>query len=185
MNGVTPLPARDRVIIALLGFFIVVAVVLELPWLLYSGDLPAWAARSPAGALFRIYGDADRAYYDAVTPLSLCLEGINVFFTQALNAWLIFAIVRRRAYRHALQLTVASYLSYSVILYFLHMQVGGFAEMRYRALSTYLLFYGVNAPWLLAHLYMLYDSVAAVTQRFRGDEPEAADAPAGTPELAE
>ncbi len=165
-----PSPARltvaDKIALFFLGFFLLVAFTAELYWLLFHASLPARAPHSFLANLFRIYGDADRAYYDAVTSFSLCLEGINVFFTQILNVWLIVAILKRRPERYALQLTISSYLSYSVVLYFLHMQVAGFAEMNGVSLRTLLLFYGINMPWLAGHLYMMWDAAAAITRRF-------------------
>jgi hypothetical protein len=166
------LPARDKAIIGMLVFFLTIAFTLELYWLVYSSELVARASQDFMARLFQIYGAADRAYFDAVTPFALSLEGINVFFTQGLNVWLIVAIVRRRYYRHALQLTVASYLSYSVILYFVHMHVGGYREMVARTPANYAIFFGANLPWLLGHLYMVWDSIRAILVKFR-DDPKA------------
>ncbi len=161
-----PLGAPDYVALFFLFFFIVVAFTAELYWLLFHASLPARASTSFFGRLFQIYGDADRAYFDAVTSFSLCLEGINVFFTQLLNAWLIVAILRRRPERYALQLAISAYLSYSVVLYFLHMQVEGFSEMNGVNVRTLSMFYGINAPWLAGHLYMAWDAFRVIVRRF-------------------
>jgi hypothetical protein len=150
----------------LLGFFLAVSFTLELPWLLHVSQFHG-APTTFIAHVFDIYGDADRAYYEAPTPFTLCLEGINVWFTPILDVALMFAIVRRRPWRHALQLTLGSYLTYSVALYFLHAHVGGYADMRYHSAYTYALFYGVNLPWLLGHAWLAWDSFDAVTQRFR------------------
>jgi hypothetical protein len=160
------LPAGDRVVLGILGFFAVVAFSCELFWLVHARELPQLAPTRAMARLFRVYGDADRSYYDAVTPLSLALEGLNVCFTQALGVWLMLAIVRRRDYRHALQLALGAYLAYSVVLYFLRAHLSGYAEMRYRSGATFLLFYGVNLPWLVGPLYLICDSVRAIRRRF-------------------
>ena len=161
------MPWKDRISVALLGFFLVVALTVELYWLLHGPHLAALADTSFIANLFRVYGDCDRAYYDALTPLSLVLEGLNVYVTQLLNLVLIYAIWKRRPYRYALQLAISSYLSYSVVLYFLTAHVADYASMRYRSGWTYFLFYGVNLPWLAGHLYLAWDAFVAVTRRFQ------------------
>jgi hypothetical protein len=57
-----------------------------------------------------------------------------------LNVWLIWAIVKRRAYRHVLQLALGSYLSYSVILYWLAGHLSGYEGMRSRTAYAFILF---------------------------------------------
>ena len=148
-------------------FFLAIAFSFELYWITHARRLVELSTRDTLAHWFSFYGECDTAYYEKVSPLALTLEGINVYFTQLLNVWLIWAIVKRKAYRHALQLSVASYLSYSVILYFLETHVGGYSHMRSVSTYTYALFYGVNLPWLLGHLYMVYDSIVAVTRQFR------------------
>ena len=117
-----------------------------------------------ASALWAIYADADRLWI--VAPWSRAQEAINVFWTSGLNIWLIWAIATRRAYRHVLQLALGSYLSYSVILYWLAGHLSGYEGMRSRTAYAFILFYGTALPWLAAHLYMTYDSAVAITRRF-------------------
>jgi hypothetical protein len=165
----TALPLRDRIIVGLLGFYLTVAFTLELWWLLHSSsEMVALRDTNLLARLFDVYGACDRAYFEDRTPFAFSLEAINVYFTQALNVWLIYAIVKRKPYRYGLQLAVASYLSYSVVLYFLVNHVSGYAFARYRSPYTYFLLYGVNAPWLLGHLYMVWDALRAIRQRFGG-----------------
>ena len=151
----------------MLGFFLLVAFTLELWWLLHSpAERVAMKETSLFARLFSYYAPCDRAYFDLRSPFATCLEGINVYFTQLLNLWLIFAIMKRRPYRYPLQLIIGSYLSYSVILYFLVGHVSGYETMSYRSAYTYFLFYGVNAPWLLGHLYMMWDATRAIVRQF-------------------
>ena len=159
---------KDWAIIGLLGFFICMAYTLELYWVLFSGQLVARADTELLAFLFSIYGDGDSAYYDNVTAFTRGLETINIFLTQPLNAWLIFAILRHKAYRHALQLTLSSYLAYSVILYFWTAHLSGYVGMRTRNFYTFLIFYTPNLSWLLGSLYMAYDSAVTISQHFRG-----------------
>jgi hypothetical protein len=159
----------DRVILGLLVFFLTIAFSLELYWLEHHGELVELAPHELFARLFQIYGDADRCYYDRVSPTAIGLESINVYFTQALNLWLMWAIVARAHYRHVLQLVVGSYLSYSVILYFWAAHVTGYPDMRYHAPYTYFLFYAPNLPWLLGYGFMAWHSARALTARTRGD----------------
>jgi hypothetical protein len=95
------------------------------------------------------------------------LESINVFFSQVLNAWLLYAILKGRYYRHILQLIVSTYLAYSVALYFLVAAISGFACMREKTGFNYFLFFVPNLPWFLCYLYMAYDSAADIARRLR------------------
>jgi hypothetical protein len=161
-----PLTRADRVTIGLLGFFMVMAFTIELYFILHYRDV-----REQTGVFARayaIYGAGDQAYYgrgDLYVPLAL--ETINVFFTQGLNALLIWAIVKGRAYRHPLQLVVSAYLAYSVLLYFWIAHVSDYANMPVRGAWGYFIFYVPNLPWLLAHLWMGQQSFAAILRRFR------------------
>jgi len=171
-----PLPTRDKTIIGLLLFFIVVALTLELYYVVYAHELPARASSNWMAYLFSLYGVADSTYFDQVSSLSLSLEMINVFVTQPLNAWLIFAILKRRRYRHVLQLIVSSYLTYSVVLYFFQEQLSGFVHMRQKTPYGFFMFYAPNLPWLLGYAYMAYDSARALLGRRPERRAAAADA---------
>jgi hypothetical protein len=157
----------DRVTLGLLTFFLCIAFSLELYWLVFRDELVARAPTELFARLFQIYGDADRAYYDRISALAIGLEGINVYITQAVNLWLMFAIVARKHYRHVLQLLVGSYLSYSVILYFWCAHVTGYPDMRYQSAYTYFLFYAPNLPWLLGYAWMAWVSVRALNAHTR------------------
>jgi hypothetical protein len=164
---VTPLPRKDRLIIAMLVFFVVMAFTMELWWLLHADRLVALADTDWLAHLFRYYGEGDSAYFDRVTPFSRGLESINIFFTQWLNVWLIYAIVRRRPYRYALQLTVGSYLAYSVVLYFWVAHLSGYEGMREKNFFSAFIFVVPNLPWLLGYLYLACDSVRAINECFQ------------------
>ncbi len=150
--------ARDRITVALLGLFVLIAVTVELYFVLAHGQLPARAHANPFARMFQIYGAADRAYFDEVSPLALGLEGINVFVTQPLNLWLAWAIWRRRPYRWALQLAVGAYLTYSVVLYFVVAHLSGVPTSP-RAL---LLLYGANGPWLAGYAWLTWQAARAL-----------------------
>jgi hypothetical protein len=149
---------RDRVTIGLLLLFMLVATTLELYFLVHHRELVARAPTQLFARLFSIYGAADRGYYDAVSPLALALEGINVLVMQPLCALVVYAIVRRRAWRWPLQLAVASYLSMSVVLYFTIAAVSGYADMARHSATAFALLYGGNAPWLVGYGWMAVDA---------------------------
>lgn len=149
---------RDRVTIGLLLLFALVAATLELYFLVHHRELVARAPTQLFARLFSIYGVADRGYYDAVSPLALALEGINVLVMQPLCALVVYAIVRGRAWRWPLQLAVASYLSMSVVLYFTIAAVSGYADMAQHSGKAFALLYGGNAPWLVGYGWMAVDA---------------------------
>jgi hypothetical protein len=167
-----PVEGKDWAIIGMLGFFIAVAWTVELYWVMFYDEMVSRAQTEWLADLFRVYGDADSSYYDLPSAAAYPrgLESFNIFFTQPLNAWLIWAILARRHYRHLLQLILGAYVTYSVLLYFWTAYLCGFERMASpHSASTYLLFFGPNLPWLLGYLYMAYDSVRAINRRFRSE----------------
>lgn len=147
------------------------ASTLELYFLVAHDRLAAAAAHNPFAWLLAIYGPADRAYFDAPSPLALALEGFNVAVTQPLGALLAYAIVRRRPWRWPLQLGVGAYVTYSVLLYFLVAHVSGLAGMRDRRVATFAIFYGANLPWLAGYAWLAWDAARAIVARMRRSAP--------------
>lgn len=153
---------KDKGIVILLVFFLLVAFSMELYWIVYADTLVARSQTDWIAYLYSIYGEADRAYYDSVTPFTLGLETINVFVTQILNGWLIWAILRKTRYRYALQLTVGSYLTYSVILYFWVFHLAEYADMQVQSAYSFFILIAPNLPWLLGYLYLTWDAYRAI-----------------------
>lgn len=162
------LPARDKAIVGLLVFFLLVAFSLELYWIVHADALPARSGGDWIAYLYSIYGEADRAYYDAVTPFTLGLETLNVFVTQIVNLWLIWAILKEAPYRYPLQLAVGSYLTYSVVLYFWVFHLSGYADMRSQTPYTFFLLIAPNLPWLVGYGYLAWDAFRAIVAAERG-----------------
>lgn len=162
---------RDRFAIGLLVSFALVAVTLELYFLVFHRELVARAPTQLFARLFSIYGVADRGYYDHVSPLALGLEGINVFVMQPVCALLVYAILRGRAYRWPLQLAVGTYLCISVVLYWAVAVISGYAEMAEHSSKAFALFYVGNAPWLVGYGWLALDAGAAIARAF-GMTPE-------------
>jgi hypothetical protein len=160
---------KDRAIIAMLLFFSLFNVTLDLYYVINASRLPEMVATDSLAWLWSIYAEADRFWI--VTPWSWAQEAINVYVVTAVNLWLAWAIVKARPYRHALQLALGASLTYSVVLYFLAAHASGYAGMRERTVANFVLFYGITLPWLLGYLYMAWDSFAAITTRFSSTRP--------------
>ena len=162
---------RDRITVGLLGFFLLAAATIELYFLVFHADLPARTHTQLFARAFRLYSMADRAYYDPVSPLALAFEGLNVFLMQPLCVLLMYAIVRRRAYRWPLQLGIGAYLAVSVVLYYTVGVISGYDGMPVRTTNAYLLFYGANLPWMLTYGWLAFDAGAVIARAFAVDAP--------------
>jgi hypothetical protein len=163
------LSVKDKVTIGLIGFFILVAWTLEAYWLLHNNDMEAHNDIFQKG--LALYWPADRTYrvpgHDTAKSFTLALESVNVCVTQLLSIWLLFAIVRRRHYRHVLQLVLATYTWYGTFLYYYVAQISGFAIFEYRGTYPFVMFYVCNAPWFIGYAWMAYESVRAISARLR------------------
>jgi emopamil binding protein len=159
----------DRVIVGLLAFFTLFNLTMDLWYVLHARQLTVLVGQHWLADLWAFYSRADRFW--VVGDWSLAQEAFNVFVTTLVNGWLIWAIRRRAPYRHALQLTLGAYLSYSVVLYFLSAHVGGYPGMAERTVANLALFYGATLPWLIAHLYLAWDSARAISARFTSATP--------------
>lgn len=163
------LPTRDRVTVGFLLFFMAIAITLEAYWLLFHNAMEGRA--DLFARLIQLYWPADRTYrmpgYSVEKSFTLALESVNVVVSQALNAWLIFAILRRRPYRHVLQLTLSTYTAYGTLLYFYVAHLSGYAVVSKDGQYPLVLFYAANAPWILVYGWMASESIRAILRRFR------------------
>jgi hypothetical protein len=106
INASMQLDPRDKIVSCLIVFFTAVALTFELYWLIFNQvmenrtDLLARA--------FALYWHVDYTY--RVPGLSVAKS-----FTLALEG----VILKPQPFRHALQLTVAAYTLYDVLLYYL------------------------------------------------------------------
>jgi len=162
------LPPKDKVTLVLLAFFMSVALTLEAYWLLFHNSMEG---RTDIFArLLQIYWPADRTYripgYSVEKSFTLALESVNVA-SQALNVWLVFAILRRRYYRHPLQLALSACIGYGAFLYLYVAHLSGYAVFADRTFFSFSLFYLVNMPWLLGYGWMAGESIRAIARRFR------------------
>jgi hypothetical protein len=161
--------------VAMLASFTLFNLTLDLWYVVHARDLPGLVGRHWLADLWAFYARADRDWI--VGPWSFAQEALNVYVTTFVNLWLIVAIVRRAPHRHALQLTLGAYLSYSVALYFLAAHADGYPGMRERTLANLALFYGVTMPWLAGHAWLAWDSFRAIAARFAQAPPAAEIAP--------
>jgi hypothetical protein len=163
------LPARDKFIIGFLVFCMLVAP-LELYWIIFRAEV---AGRTDVMArLLSIYWPADRTYRDGILDnaqaFTLSLESVNACFSQFLNVALVWAILKRKQWRHSLQLTLSTYTFYGTFLYFYVAHLSGYTVMAQHTTGNFLLFYITNLPWFFGYAYMMYDSIVAINKRFRG-----------------
>lgn len=158
------LPARDRFIIGAMVFFVVMAYTIELYYVLFHGSV---RTRSDFFArAYQVYGIADQAYYGGwYVYVAVALEALNVFVSQFLNLWLIYAIVKRRSYRYVLQIILSSYLAYSVVLYFTISIVSGFEGMPQRTPFAFFLLVAPNLPWLMIYAWMTWDAARVLLRQ--------------------
>jgi hypothetical protein len=168
-RAVIPLSAKDRMVIVLLLVFTAIALTLELYWIIFNQEMEsrtdllarAIAVFWPADRTFRIPG------YPVEKAFTLALEMGNTLITPWLAAVLIYSIVYRKPYRYPLQLVVAAYTSYGTILYFVVAHISGYVIFQQKSVGTYLLFYLVNMPWLIAYSWMGWDAYQALVRRER------------------
>jgi hypothetical protein len=157
------LPTKDRVIVGLLVFFILIAVTLELYWLIFHDSM---LQRTDIFAkLLSIYWPCDRTYRDPgmdnAIAFTMGVESLNVLM-KPLDVLLIWAIVKRKPWRHSLQLPLAMCLAYGTILYYYVAHLSGYLVFTVHAPYVYWMFYGINAPWLIGYGYLVYDSCRAI-----------------------
>jgi hypothetical protein len=88
----------------------------------------------------------------------------NTFITPWLSMSLIWAILKRKRYRYPLQLVIATYTSYGTILYYAVAHISGYANFDEKTAGTFLLFYLVNFPWLVAYGWMGWDAYRAIVR---------------------
>jgi hypothetical protein len=160
---VGPLAARDKGSLWLIAFFATIAYTLEVIWLYHAFEWPTQSGIWAAGA--RYYGMGDRGYWDQPSYFEVGLESFNVVFIVASELWLGYAILRRRAYRWPLQLSVGSYLTYSVIYYFTVKLV--FPQMERQDFTSYAMLIVPNLPWLFGGAWWLGEAGAAILKALR------------------
>jgi hypothetical protein len=164
-----PLAPRDKLTIGLLAFFVLIAWTIEAYWVLHNDSMEG--RHDLLARALALYWPADRTYriagHGSAKSFTLALETVNSFVTSWLQLWLIAAIVRRKHYRHVLQLTVATYTFYGTFLYYYVAHLSGYAVFEYRGAYPFAMFYGANAPWLLGYAWLMYDSIRALTRKLR------------------
>jgi hypothetical protein len=156
------LTARERLIAWQLAFFIVIAYAIELPWLLSSAELPR--LENLWGRIWAFYGQSDRGYYDRVSSFELGLESFHIFVTQWLYVWMLWAVMRRWAYRHVLEVAIGSYVAYSTVVYLVGKHLTGYALMPEHEPRDFLILYLANLPWVSGNLYIAVDGAGELVR---------------------
>lgn len=160
------LSAKDKTIIAFMLFFTAVALTLELYWLIFNQVMES---RTDVFAqLFALYWPADYNYRVSGLPpekaFTLSVESVNVFVTPWLSVALIWAILKHRRYRYALQLFVATYTFYGTFLYYSIHYVSNYAMFEYKGPYTYLMLYVANLPWLGGYAWIALDAYREIVR---------------------
>ena len=164
--GHNVLSIKDRIVIALVSFFTMVAVTLELYWIIFNQVMEQ---RTDLFAMvLRLYWPVDHSWrisgYPPEKALMLSLEGTNVFLTPLLSVILVWAIFKRRPYRYALQLLIGAYTTYGTLLYYLAGHISDYAVFENRLPSTFFMFYAANLPWLFGYAWLAWDAFSALSQ---------------------
>jgi hypothetical protein len=163
------LPTKDKVTIGLIVFFALVAFTLEAYFLIFNQTLEQ---RSDLFVkALSLYWPADYTYRISGFPLEKCftfaLESVNTCVTQLISFVLVYAILKRKPYRHALQLTVATYTFYGTFLYYYVAHLSGYKVFAYKGAYPYLMFYLANLPWFAAYLWMAWESYRAIVKKYQ------------------
>ena len=114
------LPTKDKAIIGLILLFTSVALTLELYWLIFNQVMES--RTDLLAKILALYWPVDYTWripgYPIEKAFTLSFESVNVLVTPWLSLGLIWAILKRRAYRYALQLVIATYTFYGTYLYY-------------------------------------------------------------------
>ena len=161
------LPVKDRVIIALIAAFTLVAFTLEAYWIWFNQVMES--RTDVLARTLALYWPADYTYrvpgYAIEKCFTLAVEGANVLVTPVLSLVLVRAILLRKPYRYPLQLTIATFVFYGTLLYYLVAHLSGYAVFAEKTTSTYLMFYLASLPWLLAYGWMGADAFRAIVRQ--------------------
>jgi hypothetical protein len=163
------LPTKDKAIIGLILIFTSVALTLELYWLVFNQVMES---RTDLFAkILALYWPADYTWripgYPIEKAFTLSFESVNVLVTPWLSMGLIWAILKRRPYRYALQLVIATYTFYGTYLYYSTAHISGYAVFEYKGAYTYLMFYLINLPWFAGYAWIGWDAYRAIVRRER------------------
>ena len=158
--------AKDKVIVCLVVLFTAIAMTLEFYWIVHNQEMENRTdilARAimlfwPADRTFRLPG------YSVEKAFTLAIEMGNTLITPWLSAFLIWAVLKRRPYRYALQLVIATYTCYGTLLYYSVAHISGYVIFERKSVGIFLLFYFVNFPWLAAYGWMGWDAYRAIVR---------------------
>ena len=165
-------PPRNRLVIGLLLFYVAFSATIDLYWVVHAQHLPELAAAGDWIA--RLYGNfatTDHGYYDRVGQAELGLEAVNVTVTQAMNLVLLVALWRRWPMRVPLQMAIGAIVAYSVLFDYACAALAGFPNMDTHDAGSLASFFGASAPWLLGHLYFVWDGWRQAARALRTPAP--------------
>ncbi|MGZ6496999.1 MAG: EXPERA domain-containing protein [Actinomycetota bacterium] len=155
-------PRRRAIVISWSLFSGIIHVVWELSWSLAAPLLRGPEARHGAKLFWTLYGLADYRYLHA-DPFVRALEFVTGTVVGTLNIWVAAMVWRRRRPAAAtMALLIASVMEvYGTILYFGSELFGRFANVDTTSfVHTWVMFFGLNALWLLFPGWCIYEIVS-------------------------
>lgn len=160
-----PLPTKDKVIIGFLAFFILIGCTLELYWLIFNDQM--LERNDLLKTMLSWYWICDRTYRDPgmdnAKAFTFAVESLNVA-CKVFDAALIYAIVKRKPWRHGLQCILATTFGYGTVLYFYVAHLTNYNVFTERTPAAFALFILANIPWLIGYGFMAFDSARAMTR---------------------
>lgn len=165
--GAARLSLRDKVTVGLVCFYIAVAITFEGYWLLFNQVMEQ--RHDILAKALSVYWPVDYTYRVSGYPIEKCftmsVESLNVFIWQPLSLVLVYGIVKRKYWRHPLQLLVSLPVFYGTVLYYYVAHLSGYAVFAHKGPGAYALFYLINAPWFVGYLFLIYDATRAILRR--------------------
>jgi hypothetical protein len=162
------LPTKDKVIIGFLGFFILIGCTLELYWLMFNNHM--LERNDILKTMLSWYWICDRTYRDPgmdnAKAFTFAVESLNTA-CKVLDAALIYAIVKRKPWRHGLQCILATCFGYGTVLYYYVAHLTDYNVFTERTPAAFAMFVFANIPWLNGYGYMAFDSARAMTRAAR------------------
>jgi hypothetical protein len=163
------LPAKDWLVVGLICFFTVVALTIELYWLLHNQEMES--RTDLIARIISLYWPVDRSWripgYPIEKALNLSLEGVNAIVTPVLSVILLWAIFKRWRSRFPLQLFIGTYTFYGTFLYYSVAHISGYEVFADKTATNFLLFYVANLPWLGGYAWLAFDAYRAILRGCR------------------
>jgi len=159
----------DRLVLAWLIWDIIIHATLEGPFVILSLVGTVKDSTSFTALVWKEYGKADSRWLVS-DPTIVSLEMLTVFVVAPLCVLLVYAICKRRPYRHWVQLVVCTSELYGGWMTFGPEFLTGSPSLAYTNplyLYVYLIFF--NGLWVVIPVLLMYQSWRDMCQQTKGD----------------